>query len=67
VPTLLINGTEGEAQDVAIQPFFDGIEKAKWITLDNAAHMFHVDQRTKYMEHLEAFLSTADRLGKLGD
>lgn len=56
VPTLLINGTEDEAQDVAMQPFFDHIEKVKWITLDNASHFSHVDQREKYMEHLRAFL-----------
>ncbi|KAI1879446.1 hypothetical protein JX265_002400 [Neoarthrinium moseri] len=57
VPTLLINGTEDEAQDPAMQPFFDHIEKVRWITLDNAAHFAHVDQRTKYIGHLEAFLS----------
>ncbi|CAD6444328.1 7732f8a2-3930-4dd6-860e-f485d7f8ceb3 [Sclerotinia trifoliorum] len=42
-PTLLINGTEDEAQDVAMQPFFEHIEKVKWIVLDNAAHFCHVD------------------------
>jgi pimeloyl-ACP methyl ester carboxylesterase len=56
VPTLLINGSEDEAQSVAVQPFFEGIEKVKWITIDNAAHFTHVDQRTKYMAHLGAFL-----------
>ncbi|KAJ2992808.1 hypothetical protein NUW58_g755 [Xylaria curta] len=55
-PTLLINGAEDEAQDVAMQPFFDHIEKVKWVTLDNASHFSHVDQRAKYMEHLRAFL-----------
>ncbi len=56
VPTLLINAVEDEAQDVAMQPFFDHIEKSKWITLDNAAHFSHIDQREKYMGHLLAFL-----------
>ncbi|KAI1099212.1 proline-specific peptidase [Jackrogersella minutella] len=56
-PTLLLNGSEDEAQDVAMQPFFQHIEKVKWVTLDNAAHFSHVDQREKYMRHLEAFLS----------
>ncbi|THV43670.1 hypothetical protein BGAL_1211g00010 [Botrytis galanthina] len=55
-PTLLINGAEDEAQDVAMQPFFDHIEKAKWIVLDNAAHFCHVDQREKFMKHLRNFL-----------
>lgn len=56
VPTLLINGAQDEAQDVAIQPFFDHITQVKWITLDNAAHFSHVDQRESYMKHLGAFL-----------
>ncbi|KAI8634569.1 hypothetical protein F5Y19DRAFT_469630 [Xylariaceae sp. FL1651] len=56
VPTPLINGTEDEAQDVAVRPFFDHIERVKWITLDSAAHFSHIDQREKYMEHLLAFL-----------
>ncbi|KAI1433706.1 Alpha/Beta hydrolase protein [Xylaria sp. CBS 124048] len=56
-PTLLINGTDDEAQDVAMQPFFDHIPKVKWITLDNAAHFAHVDQREKYMGHLRTFLA----------
>jgi pimeloyl-ACP methyl ester carboxylesterase len=58
VPTLLLNGSADEAQDVAMQPFFDQIEKVKWITIDEAAHFIHVDQREKFMKHLEAFLAT---------
>lgn len=57
-PTLLINGAQDEAQDVAMQPFFDHLKRVKWITLDNAAHFSHVDQREKYRKHLEAFLAT---------
>lgn len=58
VPTLLINGAQDEAQDVAMQPFFDHLPgKVKWITLDNAAHFSHVDQRKGYMRHLGAFLA----------
>lgn len=56
VPTLLINGSEDEAQDVAMQPFFDHLEKVKWVTIDNAAHFCHVDQREKFMKHVKAFL-----------
>lgn len=56
VPTLLINGRQDEAQDVAMQPFFDHIAQVKWITLDNAAHFSHVDQRESYMKQLGGFL-----------
>ncbi len=55
MPTLVIDGAEDTPSE-AMQPFFDLIEKAKWITLDNAAHMSHVDQREKYMKHLQRFL-----------
>ncbi|KAI3320690.1 proline-specific peptidase [Xylariaceae sp. AK1471] len=55
--TLLLNGAEDETQDVAMRPFFDHIEKVKWVTLDGAAHFAHVDQREKYMQHLRAFLT----------
>lgn len=55
-PTLLINATDDEAQDEAMQPFFDNIPKVKWITLENAAHFSHVDQRVKYIGHLKTFL-----------
>ncbi|KAI0102259.1 Alpha/Beta hydrolase protein [Nemania sp. FL0031] len=54
--TLLLNGAQDEAQDVAMQPFFDNIKKVKWVTLEKAAHFAHVDQRERYMEHLRAFL-----------
>ncbi|KAI0975843.1 Alpha/Beta hydrolase protein [Xylaria arbuscula] len=54
--TLLLNGDQDEAQDVAMQPFFDHIEKVKWVTISDAAHFAHVDQRDKYMQHLRAFL-----------
>ncbi|KAI0139135.1 proline-specific peptidase [Hypoxylon sp. NC0597] len=57
VPTLLLNGREDEAQDVAMYPFFEHIEKVKWVTLENAAHFSHVDQREGYMQHLIAFLT----------
>ncbi|KAI1372326.1 Alpha/Beta hydrolase protein [Hypoxylon crocopeplum] len=55
VPLLLLDGAEDTASK-AVQPFFEHIEKVKWITLDNAAHLSHVDQRKKYMRHLRTFL-----------
>jgi proline-specific peptidase len=55
-PTLLINGVEDEAQDIAMQPFFEHIDRVKWVTLDKAAHFSHVDQRVKYMKLMETFL-----------
>ncbi|KAI2467574.1 proline-specific peptidase [Annulohypoxylon bovei var. microspora] len=56
VPTLLIDGAEDTIQEESVKPLFEHIEKAKLVTLDNAAHFAHVDQREKYMQHLRAFL-----------
>jgi len=54
--TLLLNGYQDEAQDVCMRPFFQHIRHVRWITLDNAAHFSHVDQRERYMEHAGEFL-----------
>ncbi|KAK8851878.1 proline-specific peptidase [Apiospora arundinis] len=58
VPTLLMNGSDDEVQDMVMQPLFDRIQKVKWVTLDGAAHFLHSDQRQKHMQHVEAFLTT---------
>ncbi|KAM7191688.1 Alpha/Beta hydrolase fold [Rhypophila sp. PSN 637] len=58
VPTLLLNGREDEAQDVAMQPFFNLINKVKWVTFEGAAHFTHVDQRERHMEVIEQFLAS---------
>jgi pimeloyl-ACP methyl ester carboxylesterase len=57
VPTLLLNGRQDEAQDVAMQPFFNNIDKVKWITLEQAAHFTHVDQRKRHMQAVSDFLA----------
>lgn len=58
VPTLMINGVEDEVQDVTMRPFFEHIDKVKWIVLDGAAHLSHVDQRVKYMGVVREFLGS---------
>ena len=57
VPTLLMNGAEDEATDLCVRPYFRGLSNVKWITLDNAAHFSHVDQREKTMVHVANFLA----------
>lgn len=42
---------------MTVQPLFQHIEKAKWITLDDAAHFSHVDRRESYMKHVASFLA----------
>ena len=36
--------------------FFGHIERAKWISPDNATSMSHVEQRAKYIGYVQAFL-----------
>ncbi|OAA60601.1 Peptidase S33, tricorn interacting factor 1 [Niveomyces insectorum RCEF 264] len=60
VPTLLVNGDQDEAQDEArdeaMAPFFHRLLKVRWVTIANAAHMSHVDQRERFMEIVGTFL-----------
>ncbi|KAL9623917.1 MAG: hypothetical protein Q9160_001909 [Pyrenula sp. 1 TL-2023] len=67
-PTLLINGSQDEAQDVAMKPFFEHVPKVKWVTLDDAAHFAHVDQTDRYLTYLADFIkdSTAAEQGRRG-
>ena len=56
--TLLINGSDDEAQDVAMWPFFAKITgKVKWVTIEGAAHFTHVDQRVRHMQVVGEFLA----------
>ncbi|KAI1207011.1 proline-specific peptidase [Annulohypoxylon truncatum] len=57
VPTLLLDGSEDTVQNESVGPLFEHIEKVKRITLDNAGHFAHVDQREKYMKHLRTLTS----------
>ena len=57
--TLLISGHYDQTADIAVQPYFDGIAKVKWITLENASHMGQFEERERYMEVLGGFLNNA--------
>ena len=63
MPTYIVNGDQDGSTDIANQPLFDRIEKAKWVTIDNAAHMTHIDQRKKFMKHLKSFLDADECKG----
>ncbi|KAL8786253.1 MAG: hypothetical protein Q9195_008277 [Heterodermia aff. obscurata] len=54
--TLLINGRYDEVQDLAVAPFFEKLNKVKWITLEKSSHMGHFEERERYMEVLKDFL-----------
>ncbi|RAL08469.1 proline-specific peptidase [Aspergillus homomorphus CBS 101889] len=59
VPTMLINGKYDEAQDSAVEPFFWGIDKVKWITLSGSSHCPQFDERQEYLEVIDRFLASS--------
>ena len=54
--TLLINGRYDSTADIAVQPFYDGIADAKWVTLENSSHTGHYEERERYIGILGNFL-----------
>jgi pimeloyl-ACP methyl ester carboxylesterase len=56
VPTLLLNGRHDQATDEVTAPFFYGITKVKWVTLENSSHMPHFEERERFMEVVSKFL-----------
>ena len=57
VPTLLLNGAYDEAQDECFQPFFDRLDKVKWVQFGNSAHMPHIEEKERYLEQVGKFLT----------
>jgi len=60
VPTLLLSGRHDEATPVTVQPFFDAIEGARWEIFDDSSHMPFIEERSRYMDVVSAFLSEHD-------
>lgn len=56
VPTLLINGRYDEATDQCVLPYFDAIDKVKWIGFANSSHMPHWEERERFMDVVSRFL-----------
>ena len=57
VPTFVINGRADIAQDFVVAPFFEKIEKVKWVTFENSSHTPHWEERERYMRLLAEFLA----------
>ena len=58
--TLLLNGYYDEAQDIAVQPFFDLIPRVKWFQFAESSHMPHHEERELFLKVVGEFL-TADQ------
>ena len=56
VPTLLLNGHDNEAMDEVVEPYFEKVDKAKWVTLVESSHMPHCEERDRFVEVVSRFL-----------
>ncbi|GBE89279.1 proline iminopeptidase [Sparassis latifolia] len=57
MPTLVINGRKDIAQDFVVEPFFDNIPKVKWVTFENSSHTPFWEERERFMQLVERFLT----------
>jgi pimeloyl-ACP methyl ester carboxylesterase len=53
----MYNGQFDAASDSAVRPFFEGIEKIRWVTVENASHMTHLEHREKMIKLVGDFLN----------
>ncbi|EMD39075.1 hypothetical protein CERSUDRAFT_93124 [Gelatoporia subvermispora B] len=56
-PTLLINGYFDEAQDSVVLPFFLHTPKVRWVQFGQSAHMAFHEEKEKYLDIVEKFLT----------
>lgn len=50
MPTLVINGVDEGADDIAIKPFLDNIPDVKWVKFEKSTHCPHFEEREKYIK-----------------
>ena len=55
--TLLTNGRYDEIDDNCLRPFFEKLERVKWIQFAESAHLAHWEERDWYMKVVGDFLS----------
>jgi pimeloyl-ACP methyl ester carboxylesterase len=56
--TLIINGLNDLAQDVAVAPFFHNIPRSKWVQLRAIIHMPFFEEPERYFKVVGDFLYT---------
>jgi len=55
--TLLTNGKYDEVADNCLQPFFDKLQKVKWIQFTDSSHIAHWEERDRFMKVVADFLA----------
>ncbi|TFK55499.1 proline-specific peptidase [Heliocybe sulcata] len=57
VPTFVINGANDISKDYVVAPFFEKIQKVKWVTFQKSTHSPFWEEREKYMQLVGDFLA----------
>ncbi|EMD39056.1 hypothetical protein CERSUDRAFT_46884 [Gelatoporia subvermispora B] len=57
VPTFVINGRDDISQDFVVAPFFEKIQKVKWVTFERSSHMPFWEERERFMQLVGDFLA----------
>jgi L-proline amide hydrolase len=60
VPVLVISGEHDEATPNVVGPLVDALPDARWEVIENASHSTHLEQPERFLQLVEAFLSTHD-------
>lgn len=42
--------------DEVVEPYFEKVDKAKWVTFAESSHMPHLEERDRFMEAVSRFL-----------
>lgn len=45
------------SQDFVVKPFFDNIQKVKWVTFENSSHSPFIEEQDRYMKLVSDFLT----------
>jgi pimeloyl-ACP methyl ester carboxylesterase len=56
VPTLLLNGRYDEATDYVMQPFFNEIEKVKWVRFAESSHTPQLEETDEFLRVVGGYL-----------
>jgi hypothetical protein len=52
-----MNGKYDGTQDSAMEPFFNGIEKVKWVRFAESSHMPYAEEPEEFVKVVDSFLS----------
>jgi pimeloyl-ACP methyl ester carboxylesterase len=55
--SLVINGTNEQALDYVVAPFFTNIPKAKWVKFAQSTHTPFWEERERYVQIIADFLA----------